>query len=163
MAAARSMATGLAPRTLLLAHHGTPGAEQAAALALSLAMPGQTRIVHLYVVPDFWDGMQGDDWLNNASTRDVFGRYVENMLENDARRELAGVEARCKERGLAYEAVMRLGEPADVVLAVAAETGADLVVIGPPRRKGEEGLRSRMDLEKLVRSLKCPLLIAPRP
>ncbi len=64
---------------------------------------------------------------------------------------------------LAYEAVMRLGEPADVVLAVAAESGTDLVVIGPPRRKGEEGLRSRMDLEKLARGLKCPLLIAPRP
>ena len=151
------------PLKLLLCHHGTAGAEAAATHALDLAAPGTTTLVHCLVVPELWTGMQGDDWLNNASTRDTFGRYVENMLENDARRELAGVEARCKERGLDYEAVMRLGEPAEVVLAVAAETGADLVVIGPPRRKGEEGLRSRMDLEKLVRSLKCPLLIAPRP
>jgi nucleotide-binding universal stress UspA family protein len=151
------------PLKLLLCHHGTPGAQAAASFALEAAVPGSTTVIHCLVVPELWAGMQGDDWLNNASTRDAFGRYVENMLENDARRELAGVEARCKERGLAYEAVMRLGEPADVVLAVAAEAGADLVVIGPPRRKGEEGLRSRMDLEKLVRSLKCPLLIAPRP
>jgi len=151
------------PLKLLLCHHGTAGARAAENFAHELAVPGTTTVVHCLVVPELWAGMQGDDWLNNASTRDAFGRYVENMLENDARRELAGVEARCKERGLAYEAVMRLGEPADVVLAVAAETGADLVVIGPPRRKGEEGLRSRMDLEKLVRSLKCPLLIAPRP
>ena len=151
------------PLKLLLCHHGTAGAQAAANFALGAAVPGTTTVIQCLVVPEFWAGMQGDDWLNNASTRDAFGRYVENMLENDARRELAGVEARCKERGLAYEAVMRLGEPADVVLAVAAETGADLVVIGPPRRKGEEGLRSRMDLEKLVRGLHCPLLIAPRP
>ncbi len=151
------------PLKLLLCHHGTAGAQSRRDFALEVAVPGATTIVHCLVVPELWAGMQGDDWLNNASTRDAFGRYVENMLENDARRELAGVEARCQERGIAYEAVMRLGEPADVVLAVAAEIGADLVVIGPPRRKGEEGLRSRMDLEKLVRGLKCPLLIAPRP
>jgi nucleotide-binding universal stress UspA family protein len=150
------------PATLLLCHHGTPGAAAAEALACRLAAPGVTTIVHLLVVPELWAGMQGDDWLNNASTRDAFGSYVENMLENDARRELAAVEARCRERGLGYRAVLRVGEPAQVALAVAAEVGADLVVIGPPRRKGEEGLRSRMGLETLVRGLRCPLTIAPR-
>ena len=106
MAAARSMATGLAPRTLLLAHHGTPGAEQAAALALSLAVPGHTRIVHLYVVPDFWDGMQGDDWLNNAWTRDAFGRHVEGQLETDARAQMQGVAEHCAALGAARRAAV---------------------------------------------------------
>jgi len=152
-----------APATLLLCHHGTLGAAAAETLAREIAEPGVTTLVHCLVVPELWAGMQGDDWLNNASTRDAFGRYVENMLENDARRELAGVEARCRERGIDYRSVLRLGEPAEIVLAVAAEEGADLVVIGPPRRKGEEGLRSRMDLEKLVRGLTSPLLVAPRP
>ena len=59
--------------------------------------------------------------------------------------------------------MLRYGEPAAIVLAVAAAEQADLVVIGPPRRKGEEGLRSRLDLEKLVRGLPCPLLVASRP
>jgi nucleotide-binding universal stress UspA family protein len=151
------------PATLLLCHHGTRGAAAAEALALELAVPGVTTIVHCLVVPELWAGMQGDDWLNDASTRDDFGRYVENLLENDARRELATVEARCQERGIGYRAVMRFGEPVEIVLAITIEVQPDLVVIGPPRRKGEEGLRSRMDLEKLVRGLKCPLLIAPRP
>ncbi len=152
-----------APASLLLCHHGTLGAAAAEALALDISVAGVTTLVHCLVVPELWAGMQGDDWLNNASTRDAFGSYVENMLENDARRELAAVESHCQERSIAYHAVMRLGEPADVVLAVAGEVAADLVVIGPPRKKGEEGLRSRMDLEKLVRGLKCPLLIASRP
>lgn len=125
-------------------------------------MAGHTRIVHCLVVPELWAGMQGDDWLNNASTRDDFARYVENMLENDARRELASVEERCKAQGVAWQGILRFGEPAVIAAAVAAEVNADLVVIGPPRRKGEEGLRSRMDFEKLVRSLQCPLLVASR-
>lgn len=152
-----------APATLLLCHHGTAGAAAAEAWAYGHAAPGRTVVVHCLVVPELWAGMQGDDWLNNASTRDAFASHVENMLENDARRELAGVEARCRERGLDWRGVLRVGEPAAVVLAVAEEVGADLVVIGPPRRKGEEGLRSRLDPEKLVRGLKCPLLIASRP
>ena len=152
-----------APATLLLCHHGTRGAAAAEALACALAVPGVTTVVHCLVVPELWAGMQGDDWLNDASTRDAFGNYVENMLENDAKRELAAVEARCRSLGLAYRSVLRFGEPAATVLAVAAEVGADLVVIGPPRRKGEEGLRSRLELDPLVRGLRCPLLVAARP
>lgn len=151
------------PLKLLLCHHGTAGARRAEEIAHELAVPGTTTLVHCLVVPELWAGMQGDDWLNDASTRDAFGNYVENMLENDAKRELAAVENRCKERGVAYQAVMRYGEPAEIVLKVAAEVGADLVVVGPPRIKGEEGLRSRMDIDKLMRGLKCPLLVAPRP
>ncbi|MCX7156955.1 MAG: universal stress protein [Rhodocyclales bacterium] len=151
------------PLKLLLCHHGTAGARRAEELAHEVAVPGTTILVHCLVVPEFWAGMQGDDWLNNASTRDAFGDYVENMLENDAKRELAAVASRCKERGLVYESLMRFGNPAETVLVIAGEIGADLVVIGSPRKKGEEGLNSRMELEKLVRGLKCPLLIAPHP
>ena len=160
MAAARSMATGLAPRTLLLAHHGTPGAEQAAALALSLAMPGQTRIVHLYVVPDFWGGMQGDDWLNNAWTRDAFGRHVEGQLEADAREQLRSVAERCATQGIECASRLAYGKPAECLLAAARECDAELVVIGPPRPKGTPGLRSRMDLDRLARGLGVPLMVA---
>ena len=152
-----------APATLLLCHHGTAGAAAAEALALAVAVPGLTTVVHCLVVPELWSGMQGDDWLNNASTRDAFGNYVENMLENDAKRELAGVEARCKERGVAWRGIVRFGEPVDIVLAAATEVAANLVVIGPPRSKGEEGLRSRLELDKLLRALPCPVLVATRP
>jgi nucleotide-binding universal stress UspA family protein len=150
----------LSPRTLLLAHHGTPGAEQAAALALSLAVPGQTRIVSLYVVPDFWDGMQGDDWLNNAWTRDAFGRHVEGQLESDAREQMRCVAERCAAQGIECEPLLRYGKPAECLLAAARECDADLVVIGPPRQKGTLGLRSRMDLDQLARGLAVPFMVA---
>ena len=159
----KALFTPATPVTLLLCHHGTPGAAAAAALALAVAVPGVTTVVHCLVVPELWAGMQGDDWLNNAATRDDFGRYVENLLERDARHELAHVEACCHERRLDWQGVLRFGDPVATVLAVATEVAADLVVVGPPRRKGEEGLRSRLEPEKLVRGLRCPLLIASRP
>jgi hypothetical protein len=148
-------------KTLLLAHHGTLGAQAAEKLAFDLAPPG-TRIVHLFVTPDLWAGMQGDDWLNNASTRDTFGRYVEDMLHKEAAECLLALEARCRERGLDYAAEAVYGDPAECLLACAMKHQVDGVIIGPPRRKGEEGYRSRMDLDKLARGLKVPLTIAPR-
>ena len=147
-------------KTLLLGHHGTAGALQAELLAFDIAVPEQTVIVHLLVVPDFWAGMQGDDWLNNASTRDVFGRYVEGLLEKDMAQQLLALEARCAQRHINYKSVVRYGDPADCLLETAEQEQAKLVVIGPPRPKGVTGLRSRMDLERLVRKLSIPLLVA---
>jgi nucleotide-binding universal stress UspA family protein len=148
------------PATLLLAHHGTDGAKRAEAQAFALAAPGRTRIVHLYVVPGFWAGMQGDDWLNNAWTRDAFAVHVERQLDAEAAAEVDALAARCMARGLTCSSLVRFGEPAECLLAAAREAQPDLVVIGPPRPKGTLGYRSRMDLEKLARGLAAPLLIA---
>lgn len=150
----------LTTNTILLAFHGTDGAKRAEALVYQIAPREGGHIVHLLVVPELWAGMQGDDWLNNATTRDTFGNYVEGQLAKDAAEQLAAVEANCKQRGLAYTSILRVGDPADCVLAAARQTKADLVVIGPPRSKKISGLRSRMDLEKLVRGLPVPLLVA---
>lgn len=161
-AAPEKSAAGLSwpPRVLLLAHHGTTGAERALDLALQLAVPGATRLVHLYVVPDFWAGMQGDDWLNNAWTRDAFADHVERQLEQEARSRMGALAERCAAAGVACAPILRYGKPAECLIAAAREGEADLVVIGPPRPKGELGLRSRMDLETLARGLSAPLLIA---
>jgi nucleotide-binding universal stress UspA family protein len=148
------------PATLLLAHHGTAGAARAQALALAVGQPGATTMVHVLIVPELWAGMQGDDWLNNAATRDVFARYVEDRLAQDAAAQVRAVETECRAAGFDYRAVVRFGDPAECVVAIARETGAELVVIGPPRGRGQPGYRSRMTLETLVRQLPCPLLVA---
>ena len=148
-------------KTLILGHHGTPGAASAEQLAFELAEPG-TRIVHLLVVPDFWAGMQGDDWLNNASTRDAFAEHVEKMLEREAADQVRALGERCAERGLDYVSVVRFGDPAECMIQVARETGAELAVLGPRRKKGEAGYRSRMDLEKLTADLGIPFVVAAR-
>ena len=150
-------------KTLLLAHHGTDGALLAESLAFDIAVPEQTLIVHLLVVPDLWAGMQGDDWLLNASTRDDFAHYVEGMLEASMKAQLKALEERCAERHINYKSVARYGDPTDCLLEAAALEQVTLVVIGPPRPKGVTGLRSRLDMEKLARKLTIPMIIANTP
>lgn len=147
---------------IVLASHGTPGAQAAEQAALGLLARG-ARLSQLVVVPDLWKGMMGDDWLNNASTRDAFGRHVERQLEREIAEQVARVRAQAEARGLRYAVRTELGKPAQCLIAFAAGLRADLVVIGSPRPRGVRGIRSRMDLEALVRALAAPLLIAPYP
>ena len=64
---------------ILLASHGTEGAMAAEKMALILCNKG-AKLHHLIVVPTLWEGITGDDWLNNGSTRDTFRRYLETEL-----------------------------------------------------------------------------------
>ncbi len=107
--------------------------------------------------------MMGDDWLNNASTRDDYGRHVEQQLEREIEVEVARVRDRAAEIGLRYERRIVLGKPAECLLEAAAMLKPDLVVIGSPRPAKARGLRSRMQMETLVRGLALPLLIVPHP
>ena len=129
-------------------------------MALALAAPG-ALLSQLVVVPDFWKGMMGDDWLNNASTRDEYGRHVERQLEREIEGEVARVRSQAAQAGLRYECRVVLGKPADCLLELAATIKPELVVIGSPRPAATPGLRSRMQVEKLMRGLAAPLLIVP--
>jgi len=157
---ARRPAARVAAGGVLLAHHGTAGAALAERRAWRIAAAANLPIVHLYVVPDFWAGMQGDDWLNNAWTRDAFAAHLEGHLEAEAKAQLQAVAAGCAERGFPCEPVLRVGDPTDCLIKTATEYRAAWVVIGPPRAKGVPGYRCRVDLERLVRGLRVPLVVA---
>jgi len=131
-------------------------------MALALAAPG-ARLSQLVVVPDFWKGMMGDDWLNNASTRDIYARHVESQLEREIEVEVARVRSQATELGLRYERRIVVGKPAECLLESAAMLKPDLVMIGSPRPPRAKGLRSRMDPGTLLRGLTVPLLVVPYP
>jgi len=102
-------------------------------MALALAAPS-ARLSQLVVVPDFWKGMMGDDWLNNSSTRDAYGRHVEQQLEHEIEAEVARVRGHAAESGLRYERRVVLGP----TLAVAGG-----IVLGPD----PERLKHAADLQ----------------
>lgn len=147
---------------ILLASHGTPGAQAAERAALALVAKG-ARITQLVVVPDFWKGMMGDDWLNNARTRDIYGRHIEKQLAREIDVELARMQSQAQAAGVRHESRVVLGKPAECLLQCAAQVQPELVLIGAPRPAGVKGLRSRMQLETLARGLYAPLLVAPYP
>lgn len=147
---------------ILLASHGTTGARAAEQVAMNKLASGD-QLYHLYVVPDFWDGTQGDDWLNNSSTRDVFADYVENTLEQEARSTFSRLTAEAEQRGVQYEYRLVYGKPGHSLLKAVADVEPDMVITGTPRPKHAEGLRSKMLTEKLLRSMATPLLMIPYP
>jgi len=147
---------------IVLASHGTPGGQAAERVALSLCARGAS-LSQLVVVPDFWKGMMGDDWLNNASTREAYGKHVERQLEAEIAVQVERVRVQALELGLRYQCRTVLGKPAECLLAYCREVAPDLVVIGAPRPKSVTGLRSRMQLDLLIKALAVPLLIVPHP
>jgi len=147
---------------ILLASHGTPGARAADAVAINLCQP-ETELFHLTVVPDLWRGMMGDDWLSNASTREVYGKHIESELAREIEEHRRDVEAAIAARGARYQVRTVIGKPAACLIECAAEVRPDLVVIGAPRPRGSPGLRSRMAIADLVKALTAPLLVVPHP
>ncbi len=147
---------------LLLASHGTPGACAAEVAAFNLICP-DTTLHHLIVVPDFWKGMLGDDWLNNASTQIRYGKYLESELEKEIQDNVNRVSAEAQTRNISYSYEFMLGKPAECLLKVANHAPFDLIIMGSPRPKNQEGLKSRMHCETLLRRLEIPLLIIPHP
>jgi len=150
------------PKKILLASHGTAGARAADQAALALCT-SETVLLHLTVVPDFWKGMMGDDWLNNASTRDDYARHVESELAREIREHQATLRGEIGARGVEYETKVTLGKPAQCLIEYAAVVRPDLVVIGSPRPARTPGLRSRMQVEPLLRALRVSLLVVPHP
>jgi len=147
---------------IVIASHGTPGAQAAEQAALAWCRAGG-RLSHLVVVPDLWRGMMGDDWLNNASTRDTYGKYVESELQREIDVHVGRLRSQAAAAGIAYEFRVVLGKPTECLLAFSREAAPDLVVIGAPRPKGITGLRSRMHPEQLAGALAMPLLVVPYP
>lgn len=149
-------------KSILLASHGTEGARVAELEALRLATV-DSRIHHLIVVPDFWKGMMGDDWLNNASTRDTYGKYLESELGREIDEHTDRLRTEVESANIQYDFQITVGKPEQCLIKTSQLAAYDIVVMGSPRPKGKSGLRSRMKIEPLVQSLTMPLLIAPYP
>jgi nucleotide-binding universal stress UspA family protein len=148
------------PKRILLASHGSEGAKAAEAMALSLCRAG-TSLYHLYVVPDFWKGMIGDDWLNSASTRATYGRYVESELGKELDSCLKRVATKARKRRARYTPVVAQGKPAEVLAQAIKEAKPDLVVLGSLRPRNRQGLRSRMITDEVLKQLRVPFLVVP--
>lgn len=149
-------------RRVLLASHGTEGARAAEAAALAACAPGGL-LGHLHVVPEFWKGMMGDDWLNNVATRIRYGEHLEGEIVREVADHVAAVAAAAAAAGLRYADEVVVGKPAECLVAMARRLRPEVVVIGAPRPATRSGLRSRMELDVLARGLAVPLVVVPHP
>ena len=158
----REKSSSLRANNVLLASHDTDGSRAAERVALDAVAAGG-RLHHLVIVPEFWQGMTGDGWRINASTEHAFCDYLEAQIEREIMEHLGRVNAEAQSRQIRYSAGSKHGPLEDCLIAAAHEQAFDLVVIGSPRPKGHPGMRSRIDLNKLARGLRVPLVVVPHP
>ena len=152
----------LLARNVLLASHDTVGSRAAELAALDAVAKGG-RLHQLVIVPEFWQSITGDGWRINASTEHEFCNYVEATIEKEILTHLNRVSGEARLRGIEYSAGSKHGRLETCLIETARESDFDLVVIGAPRPRSSTGLRSRMNLDKLVRGLRVPLVVIPHP
>ena len=150
---------------ILLASHGTTGAMAAENMALHVCAKAGT-IDHLIVVPEFWQHMTGDDWLNNGATRDQFRAYLQTELEQEVDQQCDRLNQKVAAQALNYNRVILFGKPDDALLHYLTQQTYDLLVIGSPRPgkiPGLSGLRSTMLTKKIMHVTRTAVLIVPYP
>jgi len=92
---------------------------------------------------------------------DISLNYVplEEDLEKAANDDLEGVLKELQEAGLKAAGMVRVGNPADVILDCLADMDINLIIMGSHGKKGLSRLLMGSVAETIVRRASCPVLI----
>jgi nucleotide-binding universal stress UspA family protein len=136
------------PKTILVPTDFGPAAEDALTYATSLAIAVSARVILLNVVRIPALGMVEMGAVVTAGVMD--STLVASQLELNKLTSRHG--------GTKIETMVRTGESHHVILEVAAEVTADLIVMGTHGRHGIRRLVLGSVAEAIVRSATCPVL-----
>ena len=141
---------------ILVAVDGSPTSMRAAREAVELSRKFYTDLIFLSVVknPDILErGRVGTNNVYNLSNVQEELTHQHKLMLDDFVAELPDLS------NIAYEKLVEVGEPYDVIVNVAEEKGADLIVIG---RRGFSQIK-RLLLgsvsQKVVGHAKCPVMV----
>ncbi len=141
-------------RTILLPTDFSECAGHAVPYAASLARLHGARIICLHVVEPVVPAV---GWAPVAESLPVAD--VGEQLESAAERELPKIARREECAGLDIEEAIAHGEAASEIVRVAAERGADLIVISSHGRTGLGRILFGSTAEAVVRHAACPVLV----
>ena len=123
-------------------------AEQALNHALAIASSWKAEL-HILHVLEFLPGMNPDYPVNHM--------YLE-QLRNEAAQDMVAIEKRVTQSGLPARATIEVGVPSQRIEALAAQTGASLIVMGTHGRTGFARIALGSVAEAVVRAAPCPVL-----
>ena len=149
-------------QNILLASHGSIGALAAEEQVFDFISRGD-HLVHLYVIPQWWADMTGDDWLNNGVSRNQFRNYLGDQLIGESQITSARIEQRCEKLGCRYEFMLRLGSSSQEFFQQANKHVYDQVIVGSRRPKSVEGLSDVMLNKSNLNKFSDNLCIVPHP
>lgn len=131
-------------------------AHQALDYAIAMAQDLGARLAVLYVVEPM--EFTGVDVL--GGTPIATQAIVEEHLKQ-ARRELDRLRTRKLAKLPGATATVRLGRPAEEIVAAGGSGRANLIIVGTHGRSGLSHLLMGSVAERVVRHAKCPVLVVP--
>jgi nucleotide-binding universal stress UspA family protein len=137
----------LAWSNLLLATDGSKYSEAAVTRAIDLARERNSRVTAVSVV----------------FTNDEYSAMAPKAMEaaaKETRAYLDEVKQKAACEGVVVESVIREGEPPQMIIQAAADSRADLIIMGSHGRKGLTRLLMGSVTERVIGYATCPVLIA---
>ncbi len=140
---------------ILMATDGSEHALKAAACAAEIAQKFGSEVTLLCVFnPPLTQGPQ-IGVVDTPVDPAVIARYGEEVQEAVERRTGQVFE----QYGVAYQARREVGHPADMIIAIAARSNADLIVMGSRGLAGLQSFLLGSVSERVLRHAHCPVLI----
>jgi len=136
------------PKRILVGHDGSKGADEAFETALDFAAlcGARLQVVLVATPPEPPTRVETEAVLEAAT------QHYEEVFE--------GLRRRAQERGVGVESRILVGHAADQILRLAADTGADLIVVG---HRGRSAMREWLfgsTSRRVVAHAPCSVLVA---
>lgn len=143
------------PVQVVVAYDFSPASDQALARAIEVAARAPQHVLHIAAVLDPHDRLLGGGPFHGVSYR--VAEEVQRFIRDNVTKSFAGRETAAEVQFFVHA---RIGHPADEILALATEVGADLIFVGSHGKTGVERLLLGSVSERVVREAKCPVMVA---
>jgi nucleotide-binding universal stress UspA family protein len=137
---------------VVVAYDFSPSAEQALSRAIDVAARAPQHVLHLAVALEPHVAMGPFHHLTYDDASRVSELAVQHVTKALQQRSTAG--------DVHFYVHTRIGKPADEILDLAREIGADLIFIGSHGKVGLERMLLGSVSERVVREARCPVMIA---
>lgn len=144
-------------KRILIATHGTEGAQKAESYAIGLARQSGTELHGLYVIHKDWSSLVGIEWLHSSERRMEFYRYAESQFNIRAEEVLRAFAERAK--GMKVATSVKVGYPDEIIAEEAMDRHIDLIVVGGNSDVRSEEYKARISLKRLMKLAPCPVLV----
>jgi len=141
-------------KSIVVATDGSPYSIAAASEAIGIAKKNNSKLTVISVVPAELASPTDIDFA--ATGRELLAEKEMQVAEKNAK---AVKEAALKE-GIAVQAFIMTGKPADAIIETAKDKNADLIVVGSHGRTGIERLLMGSVAERVIVMSSCAVLVA---
>ena len=140
-------------KNILVATDGSRYAAAAASEAIGIAKKNKSKLIVLAVVPS--ESMQPMDIVHSQMSRDAIAEKELSVAENSAK----AVKEAAQKEGVAVEAFIMGGKPADAIVQTAKEKNVDVIMLGSHGKTGIDKLLMGSVAERVIVLSACAVLV----